>query len=462
MSLWVKRMGQLFLAALFLLACEDENSLLGFKNPVTKFNINFIDIPLESSVVLIDSVRTDNQQLGTNRLMAGKYFDPLLGEVRATAFTQLRPENLDTISLFSTYDSLVLELQLDYYAYGSSGLTTESLSVHEIIEDSISYSLPFKPYYGKNKIGYGPSIGQVTYSLDYDSLKKYGAIPNPDTVFTVKLTLNENTDFGVRLFTIIRDNPDNTLKDAAKFTWAIKGLALAPADPSSSIVSLNKNFGSASKLTLHYHTATDTLSKIFYLDRGSFNNVETNRVGDLAGKGLYETIDPPSDLRYVQNGSTVMTRIDLENFYTQMESVPNTIINTAQLIIESVENPGDLAPPATIYLRTVKEDNTFYINRTTSEAEFMLPHWMVNDGEYYLARNDALSLPERSALQYKDGGYNAPLTMFFQDLFSKRNESERLKYLGLYSQDMGKTVNRVAFNKNNIKVRVYYTVPTNQ
>ncbi len=63
------------MAALFLMACEDENSLLGFRNPNRKFTVDFIDIPLTSSVLLIDSVRSDNQQAGQSRLLAGRYFD---------------------------------------------------------------------------------------------------------------------------------------------------------------------------------------------------------------------------------------------------------------------------------------------------------------------------------------------------------------------------------------------------
>ena len=72
--------------------------------------------------MLIDSIRTDNQQFGiSGRLMAGRYMDPIFGEVSATSFMQLRPSNTDTIPDNSVYDSIILELQLDYYSYGASG-----------------------------------------------------------------------------------------------------------------------------------------------------------------------------------------------------------------------------------------------------------------------------------------------------------------------------------------------------
>ncbi len=464
MNLWVKRTGQLLLAAMFLMACEDESSLLGFRNPNKKFDVNFVDIPLETSVVLVDSIRSDNQTTGVSRLLAGRYFDPVFGEVTATAFAQLRPDFLELVSPDAVYDSLVLHLQLDFYAYGSSGISQESISVHEITEDSISYSLPFKPYYPKDKLGYSQSLGETTFSINYDSLKKRASLPTPDTTYAVRIKFDGRSDFGPRLFNLLQNNPDSTLNHPAKFTYAIKGLALTAGSSGNSIIGFNRTATSRTVLTLHYHTPNDTLTRAFFLDRGSFNNIETNRIGELSGNQPYESFAPPSGLRYLQNGSTALVRFDMNNFYEYMADIPNSLINAADLIIESVEDPGVYTPPQSLTLRAMREDNLFYKQTKATDKDFLAKYWLLFDGDYYIVRSDISSSFETlpTTIRYSGGKYSGNFTLFIQDLFSKKDLPEKLRYLGFYSANAGKTVDRVVFNQNKVKLRVYYTVPTNQ
>lgn len=464
MNLWVKRTGLLVVVTLFLMACEDEKSLLGFRNPQSKFDVNFFDVPLESTVMLIDSVRTDNQQAGViNRLLAGRYVDPMLGEVSATAYMQLRLSSLDTIPPSSVYDSLVFEIQLDNYAYGASGSTPESFSIREITEDSISYSIPIQPYYFHNNLGYGNSMGDASFTINYDSLSKLTGQSQPDTAYTVRVKLNEDTDFNARLFDLLKNNTDNALKDLKKFRYAIKGLAIVPESPGSSIIGYTGASQSKSRLTLYYHTDTDTLTREFFFDSGSFTNIMTNRTGDLAGAALYESIEPASNLRYLQNGSPVITRIDLSAFYTFIETIPNTLINAAEIIIEP-EDAGSFAPPPSLQMRTMKADNLFYNQKNTADREFMSRQFVLTDNEYYIARSDVSSASQSLpvTLTYSSGKYSGNMTLFIQTLFDKKTEEEKLRYLGLYNTAIGKSVNRVAFNKDNVKLRLYYTVPSTQ
>jgi hypothetical protein len=464
MSLWVRRTGQLFIAALFLMACEDENSLLGFRNPNRKFSVDFIDIPLTSHVLLIDSVRSDNQQGGQSRLVSGRYTDEDLGEVTATFFSQLRPGLLDTLPPESVYDSIVVELQLDYYAYGSSGISQESITIHEITEDSISYSLPLKPYYFNDKLGYGPSMGEKQFEIDYAVLKKQLGLSRPDSIVTVRVKLNENTDFSSRLFNLMKNNPDNAFKDARKFRYAIKGLAVTAANISNSIIGYTGSPASRTRLTVYYHVGTDALSRPFFLDIGSFNNYETNRIGDLAGKQPYEAFQPASGKRYLQNGTPVITTLDLANFYTAMQEVPTTLFNAAEFIIEAVDNPDELPPPPTINLRTIKENNFFYNRTNFSDRDFMANQWVVSDGDFFNIRSDIVNAGQALpvALTFQNGRYTGNATLFVQDIFSKRSLNPRLERLALFSTGMGRTVNRAIFDESKVRLRVYFTVPADQ
>ncbi|GIV37994.1 MAG: hypothetical protein KatS3mg032_2373 [Cyclobacteriaceae bacterium] len=57
-----------------LWSCKDEASFLGFRNPATKFETRFIEFPVESSVIWVDSLRTSNYVFSgeTDRLSAGQ------------------------------------------------------------------------------------------------------------------------------------------------------------------------------------------------------------------------------------------------------------------------------------------------------------------------------------------------------------------------------------------------------
>ncbi len=451
------------MAALFLMACEDENSLLGFRNPNRKFTVDFIDIPLTSSVLLIDSVRSDNQQAGQSRLLAGRYFDDELGEFKATFFAQLRPATLDTLPADAVYDSIVVEFQLDYYAYGASSISQESIRVHEITEDSISYSLPLKPYYFNDKLGYGPPMGEKEFLIDYAVLKKQLTLSRPDSIVSVRLRLNENTDFSARLFDLMKNNPDNAFKDARKFRYAIKGLAVTAGNNSSSVIGYTGSPASRTRLVVYYHlgNSTDALSRPFLLDIGSFNNYQVDRIGELANKASYVNFQPASGKRYLQNGNAVITRIELANFYTAMESIPNTLFNAAEFVIESVENPEELPPPPSLNLRTIKSNNFFHNRNNLNDRNFMANFWVVFDGDFFNARSDITNAGQALpvTLNYQDGKYVGNATLFIQDIFSKRATDPTLQHLALYSTNIGRTVNRAIFDQSKVRLRVYYTVP---
>ena len=211
-------------------------------------------------------------------------------------------------------------------------------------------------------------MGVGTLEANHEILKRLSGISNPDTVINIRIKLNETTSFNFRLFELLLNNADNALKDPRKFRYAIKGLALVPENPSGSIIGFTGSSLSRSRLTLHYHTPADTLARVFYFDAGSFNNITTNRIGDLAGLNFYEPIQPASDKRYVQNGSPAVTRIHLSDFHTAMDTIPKAIFNSAELVIQTIEPPVLLNPP-TLFLRTLKDDNQFFNNRIAADRQ---------------------------------------------------------------------------------------------
>ena len=125
MNLWAKSLRQLsFVAvALFFFSCEDENTLLGFKNPVPKFNVSFVEIPLTSNSLLIDGIVTDSKGSlsATNpgavgNLLIGQYQDAELGNIKAESFLQVYPAGATQIPADAIFDSVTLSIRYNFYS----------------------------------------------------------------------------------------------------------------------------------------------------------------------------------------------------------------------------------------------------------------------------------------------------------------------------------------------------------
>ena len=470
MNLWVKRTGQLLIAVLFLMSCEEDSFLLGFKNQNKKFGVRYQEFTVPSTVVLIDSLITDNHDIfqgSITRFLVGQYNDPRFGVVRTESYTQL--EATSTIKLAETaiFDSVTLQLRLDFYSYGSEGINNESFTVHEITEDSLSF---YGRYYYNSSIGYDPiPLAQVSFKVNYDDLQKGSS--SQDTILA-KARLDDA--YGLKLFSLALTDPDSSFSKNEIFRSIVKGLAFIP-DQSNFIIGFNPT-SSLSKVTMHYHTTTDTLQRDFLFNpfnNTSFNKISTTRTGDLAGiTQPYEGFAPPSGLRYLQNGSPVITKVDISEYYDFIrgqidgkDSLEKIVINSAELAIESVETPPEgMAPPSTLIVRVMNNDDLFLNSVLDADSAAMSRFYLAQNGKYYNVGSDAIANPiQPTTLSYDSDKkvYRGFVTLFMQNLFDRKSEAAEILYLGIVSANPtpGKTLNRAVFNANSIKLKIHYTAP---
>lgn len=480
MNLWVKRTGQFFIAALFLMSCEDDSFLLGFKNQNKKFNVRYQEISFsgnETSVLLIDSILTDHYSLSsgsTFRFLSGQYVDPLLGTVQAKTFTQFQPSTYGMIDATgATFDSAIVQFHLDYYAYGFSGDSQEKFAIHRITEDSLSF---FERYYYNSSFGYeSVPLGEATFDLDYfDFQRNLNLSPSSRDTMLIRTMLD--VEFGAELFSYA-SSYDSALIDNEVFRERFKGLVIVPSQ-NNYILGINPT-SNLSKLTLYYHTNASKLERSFFFSPFpptgvvSFNNVSTLRSGDLASMSQpYEMYAPPSNMRYIQNGSPVITKLDLTSYYNfirgsgAMDSLQEIVINAAELIINIEAPQPGLSPPSTLALRVLKkvsETNYQFMNRNLDEDDtYTQGFYLIGDDRYYLVASDNSS-GEYATLTYDKTKqrYKGNLTIFTQNLFDRKSSEEEILYLGLYPATpiIGKSVERVAFKQENIKLGIYYTKP---
>jgi hypothetical protein len=494
MSLWVKRTGQLLLAALFLMACEDENSLLGFRNPISKFDVKFIEIPLESSVYLIDSVRTSNFAGETNRLLVGEHTDSRFGQAKTTGFTQVIPRSSATLDVSAQIDSVVLHLRLDYYTYGDGGTSVQSFQVHELTEQLYFDSADY--YYSSRSAAYDPNpLGSASLLVDQGLFKTQFEKSNSEKDTTLFRVVLSNA-YGNQLLARAKSG-DSTYTRFSEFSKYIKGLAIVPVTNDKVIgfdINNTLDAGSSfSKIIVHYHTnEKDSLELNFGFGGAQFTKIETDRSGSDVDQlaNFYEEIQPVNNLRYSQIGTGIITKVDFSNFIDFSNDFPNFIINSAELVIADLESVDSYTPINSFSLQVIYDNNRLRkIKRdkvpilrdnkddpkkkdtigynypiTAADQEIINRYFgfVNNFNEFFTVISD-INTTFTLAKSSTTNSYGGNLTRFAQQLYTvDKNNKEPFRHFALYptSPQMGKGLNRVIFNKDNLKLRVYYTVPT--
>jgi hypothetical protein len=278
-------------------------------------------------------------------------------------------------------------------------------------------------------------------------------------LFTFK-TDNTNV-FALQLFNFIRTHtfPDDSTF-ASEFREEFKGLAIIPSATNSKIVGLFQN-NPLSRIILHYHTPTDSLTSDFAFSVSSFNKITTDRsTSELSGLSSYQEFES-STFGYVQSGSPVITQFDLSNFYSFADTIPNLVINSAELVLTPEGVVDGLEPPNSVVVRIQHENNQFMNVLVQADRDRLAAYEnVVLNGKYFSAGSDANLL---ATLSYSedDNTYSGFITLFFQDMFNNKNKDDKILYISLNSFDPtpGKSVNRLVFNKNSVKLKIHYTKP---
>lgn len=495
MNLWAKSLRRLSFAAvaLFFFSCEDENTLLGFKNPVPKFNVSFVEIPLTSTSFLIDSIVTDGKASLTasnpangGNLLIGRYEDPEFGRLQAESFLQVYPAAATQIPSDAIFDSVTLSLRYNFYGYGFAGDATESFTIHEIY-DSLARSLSTRYEFDQPEVSYNPTpMATARVKVRADSLNKQFNTPaaQQDTL-VARARLSD--DFGRKIFRFSQEYSFQSSSSISanvqyrEFLNQVRGLALIPSE-SQAILGI-RLFNNLSVVTVHYRTVEsgavkDTLSRSYGFNLPSFTRIRADRSGSaLAGAVPYQTFSQAPDIgkRYIQNGNPVLTKVNLDNFYAFADTVGNVLLNEAAFVIDGVESPAAMPAIGKLGFKPMNENNTFSnFAVAATDRIAMTPYLLANsnpdgvllpDGKQYIVKADISSDP--AELDYSNGRYSAYLTFFFQKLLKERNDTDGinespLRYIGLVplTPSVASSVSRTVFNAENVKLRIYYTKPT--
>lgn len=430
-----KGVGLVAILALFLFSCEDPSEIGLSLNPDDQVEVYFVELPLIASVTLQDSINTTR----TGRLLSGNYIDPNFGQISAKSFTQVRG-NFASIEEGATFDSLTLSLSLDY-ANGTD------FSSHKILIHKLLQELKDTIYYSDDSIAIRPEvIGEKIFK-------------NPSAGDTITMRLDQAT--GEKLF---NDAVSNAFSNQTSFNQVFTGLSILGDEGNNGILGINTVSG-ASRMTLHYHTADDTLSLDFSIDNSlpGFNNIQAERTGTpLELLDSQKEIGKVNNMVFLQAGTGVIPKINISPLkeFLQADTNTNIIVNRAELIIEDAQELGeDLSPPASIRL--------FFTDSTNNRMVIANEFGVVQTEDVYNAilRLSDFDLSSQLnpfgpavplSINFDEEGqnYRSAVTLFVQTL---KDRELALEQFLVFPISNGSSVNQAVFNQENIKLKIHYT-----
>ncbi|MFZ1805790.1 MAG: DUF4270 family protein, partial [Cyclobacteriaceae bacterium] len=442
------------------------------------------------------------------RLLVGRYVDNTFGEITAEAYTQFGPVTpVVSISSSATLVSGYLVLSPDFYQYGNGVTSTNTFSVHELL-DSIPHitapvsELPrsiqrvsgYQPYYFNTSIPYDPNpIGSTVFTIDPSSFdqKADDLVNDPaklDHKLIDTLRIQLNTTFSAKLFAAAR-NQTADYTTLSRFRRIFKGLIIRPGSTDSKVLGFNPDIDSVkfskSRLILTYDepdaTNGGTIRKtidfsLFNSGLIGFSNISADRSGTpftaLPNPGIEVELDGN---RYYQSGDPVTTKVNFDKFLEFADTIPNLVFNSVQLSID-VDDATPFTPPSALRLRYLNTSNEFVNFNSAVDTDATLPLYPSmtadEDGWYVIGQkiNQLITGSFFDLIYNKEKlRYTADLTDFFQTLYEVKDSEFRYTNFALVgftpqnvgtAPSIGKSVNRTVFNKDNVKLKIFYTVPS--
>ncbi|MEJ8757601.1 DUF4270 family protein [Pontibacter sp. H259] len=452
----VRRFTLFFFSLATLASCEDPSDIgldLQDDNEIGAF---YTELAVNSGTVLKpDSVLSFKQQ----PLPVGGYQDATLGNVKATAFTEVGLSGLDVkFGDNPVADSIVLSLDYttDIYANNTVPLTLNIHRLTEGFQDKASY-------FTNSSLNYDSDVlGTVTFDPKVLRTKK----TDQDSIAPVNIKLD------IALANeILAQSGKEPLKDQFKFVQFFKGIAIVPTQQSPREIFALNTGSNRTKLTLYYKNGTEKKDYTFTMSGSNvrnFSNITANRSGTvLENLSNYEFL--PSTATggetYVQAGTQLFTKLtipELANF--KAENGDSVVINRAELVVPI--KSGSIATLSAPQQLAIYETNNSNRILYTSKGEAKT---VPADNPSFM---DVYTFPTRLEFKKKsdtEGNYTVNLTAYVQAILRGDKPNDGLlitpaKYVGNTSG--GGTIANESIPKRailsntaekGVKLRIYYS-----
>jgi len=478
MNWWGKGLGVLVLLSLIIVACEDEENLLGFRSPDQNFKVVYQEFTLPTSVYQIDSLVSSNVSNQTGRLLVGSFDDSRFGRGSATAYVQYFPQTFPVISDTATFERLSMALVFDYYHFGDEASSSQTYELHELSDSLVNSAI----YFTKTTTNIlSKSVAQATRLIEPELFDESYAlntdkIPNNDIADSLVFDLST---LGPALFNAIKASDSvskATYRNFSRWRRIFKGLAIVPVG-TDKVIGLDPNHAKTC-MTLYYKEGTTSYQIKFTLAPNSgvmtYSSLTIDRAGTpLSGlTGYYEDIEPADGNTYIHSGGGIVAKVDMKAVYDYFANIPLKSLNVAELSIVGDEQK---TAPVSFLMRAVQPDNRnvlglargindVYDSIYYADPAFIAKHFIDPNSapraDVAGDEGDIFSLSQRSN---KDGKatYKGYMTTFLQKELGLADKDYLTQFSIIpQSPTFTKSLNGFYFHKDSVRLKVFYTTTT--
>ena len=442
-----KIIGLVFLSALF--SCEDPSSLgISLIDPNDDLGVLYTEIPLNTKVVLLDSINTTNSGI----VMTGVYTDADFGMLKVQNYLTFAP------------------------------VAQDPAIPNEVIQaDSVKMNLRFNYYFGEKEIPHQLMVYQLTEALEINRIyysfdsSEYDPASVVDSTFIVSdadtlLSLNLNQLKDELLNALKEFEPDSA--GYVDFLEQFKGLTLSSGSSSDAVLGFNSTH-SDSEIVLYYTTNDTVVNTVELRYSNYYNGITTDYTGtELEGIELLTDFSPASGRVYAQAGAGLVPKIDFQPFldFIDSDTAGTIVINKAELVMDDLQGLDDgISPP---------QQMSFFFTNQANElvlvGEVALVPGTIQTDQVYIATtrnnldaNNTSVTSVRAEFDTATVDYKPEITLFLQFIYDGAlNRNDRDLVLSIpYSfvevpnnvRNLGRDVNRFVVEPNNLRLEIFYT-----
>ncbi|WP_185817078.1 DUF4270 family protein [Hymenobacter metallilatus] len=343
---WLQRAAHLLPAlglAALLAACEVTGELTPDETDQVQSGTVYVDtLTVRMSTVLVDSVPTST----SDYLLVGQVQDARLGTVTARSYLRLGLSGAFRPDADAQLDSLVLHLPPDTYRYGDT-TQLQHLQVHRLTEAL----RPGTTYYAFNSRAYEAA------PLGTRAFRARGKLA------TIRVRLTDA--LGQEL---LRAGSGRQLTSNDELNARLPGLALTPGTADNAALLRLLATSTSLQLQLYYHSpATPDVSTLYAFTAAAVNQhfyqLHADRRGSLLTALTTTRQSLPSARTaaetYLQGGLGLQTKVEIPYLLRLNELGGTWVINSAQLLVETVAGTEsrNLAAPGQLTVQLTDRGN---------------------------------------------------------------------------------------------------------
>ena len=440
----------IILLSFFYISC-DETSEIGIDELLSdqknKIKVHYVEIPLNTSNIYLDSVRTDEGDV-----YFGKYSNSIFGDVNAIAYTQFSFQKGDEVQPIpgeiaenyylpnesSKLDSAVLYLKFSK-VYGTPTFNEQEITIAQIQDTLFSSAL----YTSSRYVEINSTIGQIGFTRFKTN--------NTDTFLTVPIS----EFYGKFLLNRIVDDVQ-----PVELIDQTRGIAFVPGENNSQLVSFDLDHED-SKLVVFfnnpeegnaYSPADDSLQYIFRFNspltkKYSYYDIDrsSSDLSSIDGINTNEKFNIQNKI-YWQSATGIYPVINLDNFHSFLDTASNIVLNKVEIITGPIDNVNSFIPPSKSLYYILKNNRLNPVGIISNPEENVV----MKDNAYYSDESDPAEHIFDSIVSFS---YRGESTVFFQELALNNISADEL----ISFPELPNSFDNLVIDKDKIYLKVYYT-----